>query len=112
MFRKKHTDSPKASWGSGGPITCAVLLEQESFASDSFLEQMAKTCVMGKTVSDVKREKGDIFSFEVGDESLLFLHIKAPYPDDLEGPIATSWLWPREPPIENVNSTARFCRSR
>jgi hypothetical protein len=108
MFKKTHTDSPKASWGTGGPIISAVLLERESFASDSFLEQMAKACVTGKTVSGIKREKGGMFGFDVGDEFLAFLHIKAPYPDDLEGPIATSWLWPLEPPIENVKQHRSF----
>ena len=98
FFKKKQADSPnKASWGGGVPIMSAVLLEQESFASDSFLKQMAKSRVRGKAVSDIKPEKGGVFSFDVGDESLVFLHVEAPYPDDPEGPIATSWLWPREP---------------
>jgi hypothetical protein len=109
FFKKKQVDSPnKASWGGGVPIMSAVLLEQESFASDSFLKQMAKTRVRGKAVSDIKPEQGGVFSFDVGGESLVFLHVKAPYPDDLEGPIATSWLWPREPPIENVKKHRSF----
>ena len=108
FFRKKQTDPSKASWGGGGPIMSIVLLEQETFASDSFLKQMAETSVTGKTVSGIKREKEGAFSFDLGDEFLVFLHIKVPYPDDLEGPIATSWLWPREPPIENVKQHRSF----
>lgn len=103
FFKKKQDASPNERWGSGDPIISAVLLEGESFAIDSFLEQMAKTRVAGKAVSDIVRDKGGVFSFDVGDEFLALVHIKAPYPaDDLEGPIATSWMWPREPPIENV----------
>jgi hypothetical protein len=37
----------------------------------------------------------------VGDEFLALGLMPAPYPD-LEGPIATSWMWPRQPPIETV----------
>jgi len=108
FFKKKQTDSPNASLGPGGPIISTVLLERESFTIDSFLEQMAKTRVMGKTVSGIERGKGGVFSFDVGDEFVALAHIKAQYPDDLEGPIATSWMWPREPPIENVKQHRSF----
>jgi hypothetical protein len=108
MFVKKQIDSPKESWGGGVPILSAILLERESFTTDSFLKQMAKTCIRGKTVSDIKPEKEGVFSFQVGDEFFAFLHISAPYPDDLEGPIATSWMWPREPTIENVKQHRSF----
>jgi hypothetical protein len=108
MFKKKRTVSPTASWGGGVPILSAVLLERESFTTDSFLKQMAKTRVRGKTVSGIEPEKEGVFSFQVGDEFFAFLHVSAPYPDDLEGPIATSWLWPREPTIENVKQHRSF----
>ena len=108
MFVKKQIDSPKESWGGGVPILSAILLERESFTTDSFLRQMAKTCVRGKTVSGIKPEKEGVFGFQVGDEFFAFLHISAPYPDDLEGPIATSWMWPREPTIGNVKQHRSF----
>ena len=108
FFKKKQADSPQTSWGPGGPIISAVLLERESFTIDSFLKQMAKTRVTGKTVSGIERDKGGVFSFNVGDEFLALAHMKAPYPDDLEGPIATSWMWPRESPIENVKRHRSF----
>jgi hypothetical protein len=108
MFVKKQIDSPKESWGGGVPILSAILLERESFTTDSFLKQMAKTCVRGKAVSGIKPEKEGVFSFQVGDEFFAFLHISTPYPDDLEGPIATSWRWPREPTIENVKQHRSF----
>jgi hypothetical protein len=108
MFKKKQTDSPGASLGPGRPIGSVVLLEQESFTIDSFLKQMAKTCVTGKAVSGINWDKEDVFSFDVGDEFFAFLHVKAQYPDDLEGPIATTWMWPRELPIENVKQHRSF----
>jgi hypothetical protein len=84
------------------------LLEQESFTIDSFLKQMAKASVTRKAVSGIKWDKGGLFSFSVGDEFFAFLHAKRQYPDDLDGPIATTWLWPREPPIENVKQHRSF----
>ena len=108
MFWKKQTDSPRASRGPGGPVGTVLLLERESFTIDSFLEQIAKTSVSGKTVSDTKRDKGGVFSFDVGDAFFACLHVEVQYPDDLEGPLATTWLWPRELPIENVKQHRSF----
>jgi len=102
MFWKKKTDSSRASREPGGPVGSVLLLERESFTIDSFLEQIAKTRVAGKAASDIKRDKEGVFSFDVGDAFFACLHVEAQYPDDLEGPIASTWLWPREPPIENV----------
>jgi hypothetical protein len=93
MFRKKQTDPLGASLGPGAPIGSFVLLERESFTVDSFLKQLAATCVAGKTASDIKRDEG-LFSFKAGDEFFACLRMKVPFPGDLEGPIATTWLWP------------------
>ena len=71
FFKKNRADSP-ASLGPGGPIISVVLLERESFAIDSFLNQMAKTRVTGKAVSGIERDKGGVFSFDVGDEFLAY----------------------------------------
>jgi Domain of unknown function (DUF4261) len=49
--------------------------------------------------------KGDDWSvsFFVGDEILVLALMPAPYPAaELEGPIATSWMWPGNTPIEAV----------
>ncbi|MBO0756115.1 MAG: DUF4261 domain-containing protein [Bradyrhizobiaceae bacterium] len=105
--KKKQADSPKASWGRG--IMSVVLLEGESFPIDSFVKQMAKTRVAGKAVSGVSRDEGGAFGFNVGDELFALAHMPAPYPaNDLEGPIATSWMWPENPPIENVKQHRSF----
>lgn len=99
--KKKQADSPKRKLGPGGPIISALLLEGESFPVDAFLRQAAKTRVAGKAVTGINRGDGGVFSFDVGDEFLALALMPAPYPD-LEGPIATSWMWPRQPPIETV----------
>jgi hypothetical protein len=101
FFKKKQADSPKRQLGPGGPIISALLLEGESFPVDGFLKQAARTGIAGKAVSGVNRGDGGVFSFDVGDEFLALALMPAPYPD-LEGPIATSWMWPRQPPIETV----------
>ncbi len=79
------------------------MLEGDSFPVDPFLKQAAKTRFAGKAVSGINRGDGGVFSFEVGDEFLALALMPAPYPAaDLEGPIATSWMWPPQPPVQNV----------
>jgi hypothetical protein len=103
FFKKKQADSSKGKLGPGGPIIVALLLEGDSFPVDAFLKQVASTRIAGKPVSGVKRSDGGVFGFEVGDEFLALALMPAPYPaTDLEGPIATSWMWPPKPPVENV----------
>ncbi len=103
FFKKKQAESSKSKLGPGGPIIAALLLEGDSFPVDAFLKQAAKTRMAGKTVSGVNRGDGVVFSFDVGDEFLALALMPAPYPAaDLEGPIATSWMWPAQPPIANV----------
>jgi hypothetical protein len=101
FFKKKQADSPRRELGPGDPIISALLLEGDSFPVDAFLKQLAKAQVAGKAVSSISRGDGGVFSFDVGDEFLALALMPAPYPN-LEGPIATSWMWPRQPPIETV----------
>jgi hypothetical protein len=99
--KKKQTASPKRELGPGGPIISAFLLEGDFFPADAFLKQLAKTRIAGQAVAGINRGDGGVFSFDVGDEFFALALMPAPYPD-LDGPIATSWMWPRHPPIENV----------
>jgi hypothetical protein len=103
FFKKKQPASSRDKPGPGGPVIAALLLEGDSFPVDAFLKDAARTRIAGKAVSAVNRGDGGVFSFEVGDEFLALAVMPAPYPAaDLEGPIATSWMWPRQPPIEKV----------
>jgi hypothetical protein len=89
--------------GSGEPIICALLLKEQTFPFDDFLARLSKTKITGKPVKDVERSEGDIVSFTVGDELFALALMPAPYPaSDLEGPIATSSIWPPKPPINTV----------
>ena len=102
-FKKEQADSSDDTLGPGGPVISALLLEGKSFPVDAFLKQVAKTRIAGKAASNIERSEGGAFSFNVSDELLALIHIPAPYPAaDLEGPIETSWMWPPDPPIENV----------
>jgi hypothetical protein len=101
--RKKQADPPTGKLGPGGPIISALLLEAESFPVDAFLKQLAKTRIAGQRSGGIDRGDGGVFSFDVGDEFFALALMPAPYPaSDLDGPIATSWMWPRQPPIETV----------
>jgi hypothetical protein len=103
VFKKKQTESSRDKLGPGESVISALLLEGESFPVDAFLKQAAKTRIAGKSVSSIRPDDSGVFSFNVGDEFLAMALMPAPYPaTDLEGPIATSWMWPREPPIHNV----------
>lgn len=108
FWKKKQTDLPKTRLGPGGPIFSFVLLEGESYPIDLFLKHLADARVAGKAVSNIKWDDESLFSFDVGDENFVCIHIKVPYPDDLEGPIATTWMWPRALPIENVKQHRSF----
>jgi hypothetical protein len=103
FFKKKKTNSSKDKLGRGVPVISALLLEGESFPVDAFLKQAATTKMVGKSVSNILRHDGGVFGFDVGDEFVALALMPAPYPaTDLEGPLATSWMWPPKPPIENV----------
>jgi hypothetical protein len=104
FFKKKQVaDSQEGKLGTGEPIISTLLLEGKSFPVDAFLKQAAKTRIAGKAVSNIDRGDGGVFSFNVGDEFFALALMPAPYPaKDIEGPIATSWMWPAQPPIESV----------
>jgi hypothetical protein len=99
LFTKKAASS-EDKIGSGEPIIAALLLEGGSFPFDAFMKKLAKTKVAGKSASDIER-KDEIVSFNLGDEFVALALMPVPYPD-MEGPLATTWMWPPEPPIEDV----------
>ncbi len=103
FFRKKPAESSGAKPGAGPPVIAALLLQGDSFPTDAFLADLARARIAGKKVSDVKRGDGGVFSFNVGDEFFALALMPAPYPaEELEGPIATSAIWPPQPPIAAV----------
>jgi hypothetical protein len=103
FLRKKQVDSSENQPRSGDPIITAVLLDGKAFPVDAFLSQAAHTRIAGNAVSEISRNDKDTCSFNVGDELFALAVMPAPYPAaDLEGPIATNWMWPPQPPIETV----------
>ena len=101
FFKKKQADSADGKLGPGGPIISALLLEGDSFPVDAFLGQAAKTKLAGESVSNIQNSNGGVVSFNLGNEFVALAQMPAPYPaSDLEGPLATSWMWPRQPAIE------------
>jgi hypothetical protein len=87
----------------GEPIISTLLLEGDSFPADAFLKEAAKTKFMDKSVSNISPEKEGVFGFDIGDEFFALALMPAPYPaSDMDGPLATAWMWPPDPPIEDV----------
>jgi hypothetical protein len=102
-FFKKKASSAKKRPETGSPIISALLLEGESFPVDEFLKQIASGQIAGEDVSEISHDEGDVFSFNVGDDLFALIVMPVPYPaSDLDGPLATSWMWPQDPPIESV----------
>jgi hypothetical protein len=103
LFKRKQVDAAKDKVGAGEPIISVLLLEGESFPVDAFLKLAAKTRIAGKPASGIQRGDGRVFGFTLGDEFVVLAQMPAPYPaTDLEGPVATSWMWPQQQAIENV----------
>jgi hypothetical protein len=115
FFKKKQPEAKPPSQqagdrlGPGGPVISIVLLESESFPVEAFLKTLASSRIQGKPVTNIQHRDGAVFSFDVGDEFLALSAMPAPYPaGDLEGPIATALLWPKEPSIETVKRHRTF----
>lgn len=103
FFKKKQADTSDGKSESGKPLICALLLKEESFPTDTFLKQLAKTKISGKPVKNAECTENGIITFNVGDELVALALMPVPYPaSDLEGPIATSNIWPAEPPISSL----------
>ena len=94
-FKRPTKEEPKStSSQKGGPVIAAVLLEGDSFPLATLQSQVATTKFLGCKPTDVKVKDG-ILSSSLGDEIVCWAHMPAPYPwSDLEGPCATSWMWP------------------
>ena len=103
FWKKKQPAAAEGKLGTGTPVIAALLLEGDSFPVDAFLKQLAAKRVQGKAVSGIKPDEGGVFSFSVGDEFFALAVMPAPYPaSDIDGPIATTWMWPPSPPVETV----------
>lgn len=87
----------------GEPLIAAVLMEGESFPFDEFQAQAARSRVCGRKVTGLEIKDDAILSFSLGDELAALALMPAPYPwSDLEGPCATSWMWPEETSATDV----------
>ncbi|MBT9148173.1 MAG: hypothetical protein DDT32_01943 [Syntrophomonadaceae bacterium] len=101
LFKAKKLESFDSKLGTGKPIITALLLQGDNYPVEVFLKQVAKVRIAGKAVSGIRCGEGTVFSFDVGDEFFALTHIPCLSPD-LDGPIATTWMWPPRPSIEEV----------
>jgi len=101
LFKARKKERSGGELGPGNSIITALLLDGDSYPVDAFLEQLAAAGVSGRAVSDMQRNEKTAFSFSVGDESFALTHISRPAPH-LDGPIATTWMWPPRSSLEEV----------
>lgn len=91
------------SGNTGEPAISAVLMESTTFPFDAFLGQLAQSQFGGRTPSAVDSNEDGILTFQLDDDLVAIALMPAPYPwSDLEGPCATSWMWPRETPATTL----------
>ncbi|MFO0959695.1 MAG: DUF4261 domain-containing protein [Isosphaeraceae bacterium] len=104
FFKKKPPKPHADERPSGGPILAFLLLEGDTFPFEGLIQQLSKKKKLaGQPVSEVESSEGGTLTFKVGDELVAMGLMPAPYPaSDLEGPLATSWMWPPEAKIEDV----------
>jgi hypothetical protein len=87
---------------SGGPVIAALLMEGDSFPIEAMKQRIARGPIGGRTPADIKTEKGFLM-FTLGDDLVAVAPMPAPYPwSDLEGPCATSWMWPKATPATTM----------
>jgi hypothetical protein len=100
------SDQPSANVPSGKkgePIIAAVLMEGDTFPFAQFQQVLAKSGPGGRRPAELNMAKDGILMCKLGDEMCALALMPAPYPwKDLEGPCATSWMWPKETPAVSV----------
>jgi hypothetical protein len=94
-FKRRQTPQTKATTDhEDGPAIAALLLEGDSFPLAGLQQQVMKGPICGSKPTDVEVTKG-FLTCSLGDEIVAWAPMPAPYPwSDLEGPCATSWMWP------------------
>lgn len=95
---------PGTSSKPGSPLISAILMEGDSYPLDDLAARLQRSQLGSNTPKDLKTDKG-ILMFGLGDEIVAIAPMPAPYPRrDLEGPCATSWMWPKDRPATSVLS--------
>jgi hypothetical protein len=79
----------------GEPAIAALLIEGDSFPLEELRGRLAGAKFGGQAATEIE-VKGGILMFKLGDEIVAVAPMPKPYPwSDLEGPCATSWMWPK-----------------
>jgi hypothetical protein len=102
LFKKKQPTPVQNDIEEDGPIVVALLLESASFPIEAFLKEVAKTHFAGRKAKDIGREDSNVFGFQLADDIFACVLIDVPAPSDVEGPLETAWMWPKEFPISKV----------
>jgi hypothetical protein len=98
--RKARRDGSEQARGgpsgqAGEPVIAALLLEGDTFDVAALERKLRGATVAGRTPTDFRIDNG-ILTLQLDDELIAVAPMPVPYPwSDLQGPCATSWLWPR-----------------
>jgi hypothetical protein len=98
--REPEPSTPQQRWGGpkgdpGEPVIAAVLTDGTPFDLASLRQELGDTRVAGGRLTDFTLDNG-VLACRWGDDVVGLVERPAPYPSkDLEGPCATSWMWPK-----------------
>jgi hypothetical protein len=112
-WKKKSSAAPSGSGSrrsgrAGEPVIAALLLEGEQFPLAALQQHLSKIRIGNEKPAEFNMDKEQILTFKAAGEIFALALMPAPYPwSDLEGPCATSWMWPKETPASSVKRHRR-----
>jgi len=96
--QRSNKRPPYPTYEPGCPIIAALLMEGDEFPIEAVQAQIAKTPITGSMPTAGQVANG-ILTFDLADDIAALAPMPAPYPwSDLQGPCATSWMWPPHTP--------------
>ncbi len=109
FFKKKPAAPTRAKTESGGPVLSVLLLEGDSYPLEALQRELAKKQIAGKLPTEMELGDKGILSFNLEGAIIALALMPAPYPEaDLDGPISTTWMWPKNSPIQIVKRHRSF----
>src|SRR4051794_6677557 len=101
---ESYTHEPSQRAKPGTPLISAILMQGDSYPIEQLKAQLERSQILGQRPTGAQIAKG-ILTARLGDEFIAIAPMPAPYPwTDLEGPCATSWMWPPQTPATTLKA--------
>lgn len=108
-FKKKQPAAASAPAAPAGPLTAMLLLKSDRFPYESFANLLSGERIHGQKIT-LAQSEDHLYVFEIkGGGFGTFAEMPHPYPwSDLEGPCATSILWPEGTSADSIKDHRTF----